>query len=53
MEKLKNDDLKSQLWQSARAQSEVCEMYQRDEEELKGGMNYALYRVKKRRCKTS
>lgn len=35
MEKLKNDDLKSQLWQSARAQSEVCEMYQRDEEEIK------------------
>lgn len=36
MEKLKNDDLKSQLWQSVRAQSEVCEMYQRDEKELKG-----------------
>ena len=35
MEKLKSDDLKSRLWQSARAQSEVCEMYQRDEEEIK------------------
>ena len=35
MEKLKNDDLKSQLWQSIRAQSEVCEMYKRDEEEIK------------------
>lgn len=35
MEKLKNDDLKSQLWQSVRAQSEVCEMYRRDEEEIK------------------
>ena len=35
MEKLKSDDLKSQLWQSARAQGEVCEMYQRDEEEIK------------------
>jgi hypothetical protein len=30
MEKLKNDDLKSQLWQSARAQGEVCEMYKRE-----------------------
>jgi hypothetical protein len=35
MEKLKSDDLKSQLWQSVRAQGEVCEMYQRDEEEIK------------------
>lgn len=35
MEKLKSDDLKSQLWQSVRAQSEVCEMYKRDEEEIK------------------
>lgn len=35
MEKLKSDDLKSRLWQSARAQGEVCEMYQRDEEEIK------------------
>lgn len=35
MEKLKSDDLKSHLWQSVRAQSEVCEMYQRDEEEIK------------------
>lgn len=35
MEKLKSDDLKSQLWQSMRAQSEVCELYQRDEEEIK------------------
>lgn len=35
MEKLKNEDLKSRLWQSVRAQSEVCEMYQRDEEEIK------------------
>lgn len=35
MEKLKSEDLKSRLWQSARAQSEVCEMYQRDEEEIK------------------
>lgn len=29
------NDLKSQLWQSVRAQSEVCEMYKRDEEEIK------------------
>lgn len=36
MEKLKSDDLKSQLWQSVRAQSEVCEMYRRDEEEVRG-----------------
>jgi len=35
MEKLKSEDLKSQLWQSIRAQSEVCEMYKRDEEEIK------------------
>jgi len=35
MEKLKNDDLKSRLWQSVRAQGEVCEMYQRDEKEIK------------------
>lgn len=36
MEKLKSDDLKSQLWQSTRAQGEVCEMYQRDEKEMRG-----------------
>ncbi len=35
MEKLKSDDLKSRLWQSARVQGEVCEMYQRDEKEIK------------------
>lgn len=29
------NDLRSRLWQSARAQSEVCELYKRDEEEIK------------------
>lgn len=29
------NDLRSQLWKSARAQEEVCELYHRDESEIK------------------